>query len=73
MRSFLVSTHPQKRQVLVDRLLTDPMSGARRFLRLADMLRVKDVVLGYPMRSYVEWLRAAAANDMPYDKMVRAS
>lgn len=71
-RAFLVSTHPQKRQVLVDRLLKDPMSGARRFLRLADMLRVKDVVLGYPMRSYVEWLRAAVANDMPYDKMVRA-
>lgn len=72
VRSFLVSTHPQKREVLVDRLLMDPMSGARRFLRLADMLRVKDVVLGYPMRSYVEWLRAAAANDMPYDRMVRA-
>lgn len=72
VRAFLVSTHPQKRQVLVDRLLKDPMSGARRFLRLADMLRVKDAVLGYPLRSYVEWLRAAAANDMPYDRMVRA-
>lgn len=72
VRAFLISTHPQKRAGLVDRLLDDPMSGARRFLRLASLLRVKDEVLGFPMQPYIEWLRDAAGRNMPYDQMVRA-
>lgn len=72
VRAFLTSTHPQKRAGLVDRLLDDPLSGARRFLRLASLLRVKDRVMGVPMHPYVEWLREATGRNMPYDQMVRA-
>ena len=71
VRQFLLSTVPQKRSAAVDKALDHPLAAARRFLRLADMLRVKDTVLGASMHSYVEWLRQAVANDVPYNLLVQ--
>ncbi len=71
IRSFLLDPDPEKRAKLVDRLLVSAATSDRRFLRLADMLRVKDTVLGVSLQPYSAWLRAACASAMPYDQMVR--
>lgn len=70
-RAFLADPDPAKRERWVDRLLADPSASARRFVRLADRLRVKDEVLGLSLTPYVNWLRDACANAMPYDQLVR--
>ncbi len=71
IRAFMIDPDPEKRSKLVDRLLLSAASSDRRFLRLADMLRVKDTVLGVSLQPYSKWLRAACASAMPYDQMVR--
>ncbi|CAN5885085.1 DUF1549 and DUF1553 domain-containing protein [soil metagenome] len=71
IRAFILDPDPEKRMKLVDRLLLSPASSERRFLRLADMLRVKDTVLGVSLQPYSAWLRTACASAMPYDQMVR--
>jgi hypothetical protein len=71
IRVFLVDADPAKRAKAVDRLLLEPASGARRFTRFADMLRVKDNVLGVSLRPFIGWLQDACANSMPYDRFVR--
>lgn len=71
MRAFLADTDTARRGKMVDRLLLEPASAARRFTRLADMLRVKDTVLGMSLRPYAAWLHDACASAMPYDQLVR--
>lgn len=71
IRTFILDPDPEKRVKLVDRLLLSASSSERRFLRLADTLRVKDTVLGVSLQPYSNWLRAACASAMPYDQMVR--
>ena len=71
IRDFLADTDPAKRANLVDCLLQESASAARRFTRLADMLRVKDEVLGVSLRPFISWLQDASARAMPYDEMVR--
>jgi hypothetical protein len=71
LRAFLSDSDPEKRGKMVDRLQLDSASTARRFIRLADMLRVKDAVLGISLRPYAMWLRDACASATPYDQLVR--
>jgi hypothetical protein len=71
MRAYLADKDALKHSKVIDRLLLDPAAGARRFTRLANMLRVKDTVLGVSMKPYVGWLQDACANSKPYDVMVR--
>ena len=71
IRAFLADPDPARRSRLVDRLLADPSASARRFVRLADMLRVKDEVLGLSLTPYVNWLRDACASALPYDQLAR--
>jgi hypothetical protein len=71
VRAYLADKDVMKHSRLIDRLLLDPASGARRFTRLANMLRVKDAVLGVSLKSYVGWLQDACANSKPYDALVR--
>jgi hypothetical protein len=71
MRAFLSITDPEKRGKMVDRLQLGAASAARRFTRLADMLRVKDTALGVSLRPYAAWLQDACASARPYDEVVR--
>jgi hypothetical protein len=71
MRAFLADKDVAKRGVMVDTLLLHPASSARRYTRLADMLRVKDTVLGASLRPYATWLQNQCVAAAPYDQLVR--
>ena len=71
-RAFLADAAPDKRAKLIDHLLADPAWRDQRFKQLASLFRVQDEVLGVSQKPYIDWLRAAVENDMPFDELVRA-
>jgi len=71
VRVFLADPATDKRARLVDRLLIEDGSDDWRFQRLADVLRVKDEVLGEPQVAFIEWLKAEMRAQTPFDKLLR--
>lgn len=71
-RAFLTDTDPQKREKLIDRLLTHPLYGDFWANKWADLLRPNPDRAGIKS-VYVlnEWLRATFAANTPYDQFVR--
>ncbi len=70
--AFLADSDPSKRHRLIDKLLLSDEWADQWFLRLADMLRLKDEVLGASQQPYIGWARNAARADMPFDQLVLA-
>lgn len=69
--AFLVDKKADKRARLVDRLLLEIGADEWRFQRLADALRVKDVVLGESQQAYIDWLKAEMRQQTPFDELFR--
>ena len=72
VRAFLSDASPQKRARLTDALVKEPGAAEVRFRMLAEALRVKDEVSGESQAPFIAWLRRAAAEDLPFDKLVAA-
>ena len=70
--AFLKDDDPGKRAHLTDSLLAEPGAGEVRFRILAEAFRVRDQEAGVSQRSFISWLRKAAAEDMPFPDMVKA-
>ncbi len=66
VRAFLASTAADKRSQATEALLREPGAAEVRFRLLAEAFRVTDQSAG------IDWLRKAAADDMPLDEMVKA-
>lgn len=74
-KSFLQNTHPRKREKLIDTLLEREEYADYWAMKWCDILRVK---AEFPInlwpngaQAYHRWLRAAIANNMPYDQFAR--
>lgn len=71
VRAFLADPGPDKRSVMVDRLLGETAASDWRFQRLADALRVTDEVLGASQKAYVDWLKQVVRDNLPFDELIR--
>ena len=74
VRSFLADPAPNKRDALIDRLLETPEYAYLFANKWSEVLRVKR--RGQPGRAFGtfafhDWIRAAIAQDMPYDRFAR--
>jgi len=74
-RAFLADRNPQKRALLIDRLLQRPESGDYWAMKWCDLLRVKSEVpinlWPNAVQAYHRWVRDALKQNMPYDRFVR--
>lgn len=71
-RQFLSDPHPQKRRLLIDRLLERPEHARFWALRWGDLLRLTTQQVGTSGAfKYHRWLERAFAANMPYDEFVR--
>jgi hypothetical protein len=72
-RRFLSDTRTNRRELLVDELLTRPEFAMYWALKWADLLRVDRQALGH-RAAYDEyrWIRTALAQNMPLDQFARA-
>ncbi|MDE3168122.1 MAG: DUF1553 domain-containing protein [Acidobacteriota bacterium] len=73
--AFLADTAPDKRGVLIDRLLGRPEFADYQAMRWSDVLRIK---AEFPInlwpnaaQAYYHWLRAAIRENLPYDQFAR--
>jgi hypothetical protein len=71
-RAFLADTRPNKRALLIDRLLDSPDYPAYFALRWGSILRNASLA-GSEQAAYAfhEWLRDMVARNRPYDELVR--
>jgi len=74
--AFLNDSDPHKREALIDRLLDRPEFADYWSLKWCDLLRVKSEfpVKLWPnaVQAYHRWIHEALAENMPYDRFVRA-
>lgn len=72
---FLNDHHPDKRSILIDRLLEKPEFADTRTLKWADLLRIQSEFPSnlWPnaVQAYHRWIRDAIRENMPYDEFVR--
>lgn len=75
-REFLKDTNPNKRQVLIDRLLEREEFADYWAMKWGDILRVK---AEFPInlwpnaaRAYHHWIRTSIRENLPYDQFARA-
>ncbi len=72
VRTFLGSTDPQKREKLVDQILTRPEYVDYWTLKWGDLLRVNRARLGDKgMWSFYNWLRSAFRRNLPLDQFAQ--
>jgi hypothetical protein len=73
VEQFAADPAPDKRQVLIDRLLTRPEYAEFWAMRWGDLLRIKgSKVTGPGVHKFHRWLLAAVRDNMPYDQFARA-
>ncbi|MDF1812123.1 MAG: DUF1549 domain-containing protein [Verrucomicrobiales bacterium] len=74
-REFISSTEPDKREKLIDALLSSSGYSKRWFHFWADLLRVSTesqvTRSGIVGSAYIEWIQNALEENIPYDRMVR--
>ena len=71
-RAFLLDPSPNRREILVDRLLERPEFADFWALKWADILRVEEKTLdSVGVRQMHEWLRRAMAEGMPLNELAR--
>ena len=72
-RSFLDDNRKDKRANLIDDLLDSDAYVSHQFNFWADLLRVKQRLMGgVPGKPYKDFIKDAIAENMPYDEFVRA-
>ncbi|RBP46520.1 uncharacterized protein DUF1549 [Roseimicrobium gellanilyticum] len=67
---FLGDVTPNKRDLLIDRLVESPQAADHLFQNFAGMLRLRDEALGASQRPFHDWMRDSLRKNMPYDEMV---
>jgi hypothetical protein len=74
-REFIIDRRPNKRQLLIDRLLDSPEYADYWAMKWSDILRVKSE---FPInlwpnaaQAYHRWIRDSFRANMPYDRFVR--
>ncbi len=74
-RTFLADQAPNKRSILIDRLLERPEFADYWAMKWSDMLRVKSEfpINLWPnaVQAYHRWIRTCIGENMPYDRFVR--
>ena len=71
--AFLTSRKSSKRQELVHSLIGSEGWISQQYNFWADLLRVETRLNDrYPGQPYIDWLKQALRDDMPYDQMVRS-
>jgi hypothetical protein len=74
-RTFLADQDPNKRGILIDRLLERPQFADYWAMKWSDLLRVKSEfpINLWPnaVQAYHRWIRTCIRDDMPYDRFVR--
>ena len=69
---FLNDNHPEKRSLLIDRLLERPEYVDYWSYKWSDLLLVQSKQLGTPaMWAYYRWIREQVARNTPWDEFVR--
>ncbi|MCS7270646.1 MAG: DUF1549 and DUF1553 domain-containing protein, partial [Gemmataceae bacterium] len=78
VRAFLNDTDPNKREKLIDRLLTHPLHAALWATKLSDVTGNNTQALEIPVplqprrsQMWQDWLRKRIADNVPYDQIVR--
>jgi len=71
VRAFTQSTAADKRAVLIDELTRSTDAADWRFQRIADALRVTDMVQARSMARFADWLRKEIREGRPWDELVR--
>jgi hypothetical protein len=75
-KTFLQDQSPNKRRVLIDRLLERKEFADYRAMKWGDILRVKSEfpINLWPnaVRAYHHWIRASVRENLPYDQFARA-
>ena len=75
-KAFIKDTDPNKRQILIDRLLERKEYADYWAMKWGDILRVKSEfpINLWPnaVRSYHQWIRASVRDNLPYDQFARA-
>ena len=72
-QAFLKSTESTKRYDLIDELLNSPAYASHHYNYWADILRIKTRLNnGVPGRPYIDWVKRALEENLPYDDFVRA-
>jgi hypothetical protein len=75
-RTFLADTDPERRRLLIDRLLQRREFSDYWAMKWADILRVKSEfpINLWPnaVQAYHRWIRAALHENLPYDQFARA-
>jgi len=71
VRAFLASDLGTKRADLIDRLSLSREAGDLRYLRLADLLRVRDKVGERSLLPFADWLRKSVRDNVAWDKLMR--
>ncbi len=69
--AYLESTDPQKRNQLIQQLLTSEGHVSHEYNHWADLLRIKSRMRNLPGQPYIDWVRNAFRENMPYDQFVR--
>jgi len=74
-RRFLKDPSPNKRTVLIDRLLADPAAADYAAMRWFDLLRVKSEfpcnLWPNAVQAYSRWIHTAMRDNQPYDAFAR--
>jgi hypothetical protein len=74
-RTFLADQDPNKRSILIDRLLERPEFADYWAMKWGDLLRVKSEfpINLWPnaVQAYHRWIRTCVKENMPYDRFVR--
>ncbi len=74
-RTFLADQDPNKRRILIDRLLERPEFADYWAMKWSDLLRVKSEfpINLWPnaVQAYHRWIRTCITENMPYDRFVR--
>ncbi len=73
-QSFAENSRPDKREALIDELLTEPGRASHLFNYFADMFRLNgnaDFAPGQRAEPYIQWWKEQIAKNTPYDVIFR--
>jgi hypothetical protein len=70
-REFLASADPNKRALLIDKLLDSRGYASTQYNFWADILRIKDQDSAISRAFYINWVKDSLAANKPYDQFVR--
>jgi hypothetical protein len=71
IRKFLDDEDPDRRAVLVDSLMNNPLFVDFWHLKLGDLLQISQARFGNSVYRYNDWVKAQLAENAPWDEFVR--